>query len=61
MIKFYSLRAQIWEDDLEGEIMYYVAQSFDESGEDDEIIAHGVGNDWADAEKQVAQAVKSVL
>jgi hypothetical protein len=60
-MKFYSLRAQIWEDDLEGEIMYYVAQAFDESGQDDEIIAHGVGNDWADAEKQVRQAVISVL
>lgn len=60
-MKFYSLRAQIWEDDLEGEIMYYVAQVFDEAGKDDEIIAHGVANDWADAEKQVRQAVNSVL
>ena len=58
---FYALRLQIWEDDLNGEIMYYVAQEFAEDGKDDEILAHGAGNDWADAKKQVHDAVTAVL
>lgn len=60
-MKFYSLRYKVWEDDLDGEILYYVAQTFNEDGSDDEIIAHGVGVDWQDAQNQARSAILSVL
>ena len=57
-IMFYRLVAEIFDEG--DEFAYYVAQFFDDKGEDDEILAHGVANDEEDAKKQVWQAINEV-
>lgn len=58
MISFLGLEAQIWIDQDTGVIYYYVVQSLEGS---DEHLARGEATDWADAEKQVLQALTEVL
>jgi hypothetical protein len=59
VISFLGLDAQIWVDQDTGIIYYYVVQSLGDDS--DEHLARGEATDWADAEKQVLQAITEVL
>lgn len=55
MARFYQYVEQVWVED-DGSVSYYAAQSYDEDGKNDEILAHGVGSDWDDAVNEVTEA-----
>lgn len=55
---FYRLVAEIWDD--EDGVNYYAAQFFDETGDDAEILAHGVEEDIDGARRRIAEALKEV-
>lgn len=54
----YTFITSIWTD-ADGDVSYYAAQSFDEKA--DEIIVHGVAQDWQDAKKQIRSAIQEVF
>lgn len=57
----YQIVSDIWISE-EGEVLYYVSQTFTEGeSEQSTILAHGLGTDWDDAAKQVRQAINEVL
>lgn len=58
----YEMIMNIWHEP-DGEVGYYVGQTYkDETGAElTAILAHGIANDWEDAQRQCKQAIVEVL
>lgn len=56
---YWHIEGEVWRDD-DGNLIYYVDQSFDEDGEDHEVLAQGQATDMPDAVKQIIQSVSEV-
>ena len=52
----YEITGQVWQDE-NGNYSYYVAQAFDESGDDHEILAYGEDANWDHACKEIFKTI----
>ena len=54
--KYYEITAQVWLDE-NGNATYFVNQSFDEDGDNHEILAYGEDEEWDHACKEIFKTI----